>query len=166
MAKFGKAPDLGSGNLRVRIASTGPDKWHLNTADQRVSLSGYSACGGPVYWCWCRRTRCSGQQFICLSISVGRGAGSYPVGRQFESVLRHHDAGKWGVSDAPTDHSPKTKKCWRTLAKDYSSLPWSFLKFCAGAFFYSVPFAPQLQITTPICKFWTVKIWFFSKFVI
>ena len=46
---------------------------------------------------------------LCLSISVGRGAGSYPVGRQFESVLRHHDAGKWGMSDAPTDHSPKIK---------------------------------------------------------
>ena len=29
-------------------------------------------------------------------------------GRQFESVLRHHDAGKWGMSDAPTDHSLKT----------------------------------------------------------
>lgn len=113
----------------VRVPHLLPDKWNLNTADQRVSLSGYSACGGPVYWCWCRRTRCSGQPSVktqtreyvarishrsvdvrhplkmqtsatvykrkeklvlCLSISVGRGAGSYPVGRQFESVLRHH----------------------------------------------------------------------------
>ena len=27
---------------------------------------------------------------LCLSISVGRKSGSYPLRRQFESVLRHH----------------------------------------------------------------------------
>ena len=27
---------------------------------------------------------------LCLSISVGRESGSYPLRRQFESVLRHH----------------------------------------------------------------------------
>lgn len=112
----------------VRVPHLLPDKWNLNTADQRVSLSGYSACGGPVYWCRCRRTRCSGQPSVktqtreyvartshrsvdvrhplkmqtsatvykrkeklvlCLDTSVGRGTGSYPVCRRFESCSRH-----------------------------------------------------------------------------
>ena len=75
----------------VRVPHLLPDKWHLITADQRVSLSRNFACIVPVYWCRCRRTRCSSQLINAYVAQMVRASDSYPEGQWFDSTRRYHE---------------------------------------------------------------------------